>query len=198
MNGDNMAERPNPEGTHPVVEYRHEETGHKRMDTSRIDDINPLSNNPLRIWDRAYVVLAARLILGFVFVVASIDKASDPNAFAVSIGNYKLVGPTVSMAIATILPWIELLCGLFLIFGMMIRGSSLLILLMLVVFTASILSGIFRGLDISCGCFSRDPSVGKIGWMKVFENAGLVLLSLLVFFSHTKRYLPRQPHRDTP
>lgn len=133
-------------------------------------------------------MFAARVFLGFVFVVASIEKAADPNAFAVSIGYYKLVGPTVALIIATILPWIELLCGLFLIFGMMPRGSSLLTFLMLFVFTAGVVSGILRGLDISCGCFTRDPGVGKIGWMKVLENCGLILLSLFSFFSNSNRF----------
>jgi uncharacterized membrane protein YphA (DoxX/SURF4 family) len=141
-----------------------------------------------RILDNSYLVFAVRVFLGFAFVGAAVDKAADPNAFAVSIGYYKLVGPTVALIVATILPWIELLCGLFLIFGIMPRGSSLLILLMLLVFTAGVVSGILRGLDISCGCFTRDPGVGKIGWMKVLENVGLILLSVFLLFSKSERF----------
>ncbi len=135
-----------------------------------------------------YVTLSARLLLGFVFVVASIDKVADPNAFAVSVSYYRLVGEPFTLIIATILPWAELLCGLFLIFGIMVRGSSLLILLMLVLFTGGVISGIVRGLDISCGCFTRDPSVDKIGWMKVLENSGLMLLGILLLFSRSDRF----------
>ncbi len=184
MNGDSTAERRrlNPEDS---------------MDQEKIIDERPFGQKWLGVWTNGYILQAARLFLGFVFVVASIDKVADPNAFAVSIGYYKLVGPTFSLAIATILPWVELLCGLFLIFGVMIRGSSLLIVLMLLVFTAGIMSGIFRGLDISCGCFSRDPFVGRIGWVKVLENSGLILLGLLVFLSHSQRLLIHQPHKET-
>lgn len=130
-----------------------------------------------------YVVLACRLVLGFVFLVASIDKVANPNAFAVSIGYYRLIGPEASIYAAMILGWLELLCGLFLIFGMFIRGSSLLAILMLLLFTGGVVSGILRGLDISCGCFSRDPDVGKIGWQKVAENIGLTMLGIAVLFS---------------
>lgn len=140
-----------------------------------------------RILDNDFVSVLVRAFLGFVFIVAAVDKAADPNAFAVSIGYYKLVGTDVSLVIATVLPWIELLCGIFLVFGYMPRGSSLLVLFMLVVFTAGVISGIVRNLDISCGCFSRDPAVGKIGWMKVFENSGLILLSVFSLFSRSER-----------
>jgi uncharacterized membrane protein YphA (DoxX/SURF4 family) len=144
--------------------------------------------------NNSYVVLTARLVLGFVFLVASIDKIADPNAFAISIGYYKLVGQSVAMVVATVLPWIELLCGLFLMFGIMLRGSSLLVLIMLAVFVAGIISGIARGLDISCGCFSRDPNVGRIGWLKVLENVGLMALSIVILSSPTNRFSLEEDH----
>ena len=132
--------------------------------------------------DNTYVMLSARLLLGVVFVFASIEKIADPNAFAVSISYYRLIGEPLTTFVATVLPWVELLAGLFLLFGIMMRGSSLLILLMLLVFTAGVVSGMARGLDISCGCFTRDPNADKIGWMKVLENSGLLLLSLITLF----------------
>lgn len=144
--------------------------------------------------ENRYVVLSARLLLGFVFVVASIDKLADPNAFAVSISYYRLVGEPVTLILATILPWVELLAGLFLLFGIMMRGSSLLLLLMLVLFTAGVISGIARGLDISCGCFTRDPNVDKIGWMKVLENLGLIGLSLITLYGKSITYSVTQVH----
>jgi len=144
--------------------------------------------------ENRYVVLSARLLLGFVFVVASIDKLADPNAFAVSISYYRLVGEPIALILATILPWVELLAGLFLLFGIMMRGSSLLLLLMLVLFTGGVISGIVRGLDISCGCFTRDPNVDKIGWMKVLENLGLIVLSLITLYAKSIAYSVTQVH----
>lgn len=151
-------------------------------------------NSIKHLLNNSYVVLTARLILGFVFVVASIDKIADPSAFAVSIGYYKLVGQSVAMVVATVLPWLELLCGLFLMFGIMLRGSSALVLIMLAVFVAGIISGIARGLDISCGCFSRDPNVGRIGWLKVLENVGLMALSIVILSSPTSTFSLEKHH----
>jgi uncharacterized membrane protein YphA (DoxX/SURF4 family) len=125
-----------------------------------------------------YAGLMVRLFLGAVFVVASVEKIADPAAFAVSIENYRILSGTTALVIATGLPWIELLCGLALMFGLSVRGASLLTFGMLIVFTAAIVSALVRGLDISCGCFTQDPDVGKIGWTKVAENTGLLLLAL--------------------
>jgi putative oxidoreductase len=135
-----------------------------------------------------YVIAALRIILGVIFVFASIDKIADPIAFASSIANYKLVGSSVGMVVATILPWLELLCGMSLILGTLPKGSSLLVFFMMLVFTVAVLSGIARGLDITCGCFSKDPTVGRIGWMKVFENLVLIVLSWFVLVSKSDKF----------
>jgi uncharacterized membrane protein YphA (DoxX/SURF4 family) len=128
------------------------------------------------------LILLVRVFLGGLFIVASLDKIVDPAAFAISILNYKIVGPTLAMVIATILPSLELLCGLSLILGLYPRTSALLITLMLVGFTILIISALLRGLDISCGCFTQDPNVGKIGYIKILENVGMIMLGVLLLF----------------
>jgi uncharacterized membrane protein YphA (DoxX/SURF4 family) len=86
------------------------------------------------------------------------------------------------MVIATILPSLELLCGLSLILGLYPRTSALLITLMLIGFTILIISALLRGLDISCGCFTQDPNASKIGYIKILENAGMIMLGVLLLF----------------
>lgn len=141
-----------------------------------------------RLLENDYTVAAIRIVLGFILIVASIDKIADPNAFGVSIGYYRIFNTTVILLIATILPWIELICGMSLVFGVAVRGGSLVSFLMLVMFTAAVISGIARGLDISCGCFTNDPKLDKIGWAKVAENVGLIFLSIAAFFSRNDRF----------
>jgi uncharacterized membrane protein YphA (DoxX/SURF4 family) len=130
------------------------------------------------ILSHTILVLLVRIFLGGLFVVASLDKIINPGAFAASILNYKIVGPTLAMLTATVLPSLELLCGLGLILGLYPRTSALLITAMLVVFTALVLSALFRGLDISCGCFTQDPNASKIGYYKILENSGMIILGI--------------------
>jgi uncharacterized membrane protein YphA (DoxX/SURF4 family) len=142
-----------------------------------------------------YLVLLARLILGVVFLVAAIDKISDPASFAASIDNYKIFPHSISLVLATLLPWLELLCAFALFFGIAVHGSALLTCAMLTLFTVAVISGLLRGLDISCGCFTQDPSVQKIGWTKVSENLGMIALSMYLLFSEGMRFSLEQYYR---
>jgi uncharacterized membrane protein YphA (DoxX/SURF4 family) len=145
-----------------------------------------------------YAMLLARMLLGFIFLVASIEKLDNPDLFAGSIMNYRMVPHGVALGAATVLPWVELLCALGLIFGIGQRGASLLILAMLVVFTLAVGSAMARNLDISCGCFTQDPAAGKVGWLKLGEDVLMLLVSVFLFFSSGARFtLERYLHGPT-
>jgi len=133
--------------------------------------------------DRTPVVLGARLVVGAALVLASIDKIADPVAFAASIGNYQLIPHLPALVVATVLPWTELISGLFLVFGIFRRGAGLIAACLMAVFTALVISALARGLDIACGCFTQDPAAARIGWGKVLEDGTLFVLSLVAAFS---------------
>ena len=151
------------------------------------------------------IILLARVLLGGLFIISSIDKIADPAAFTASVLNYRLVNPTVAVAAATMIPPLELICGLGLLLGLYPRGSALLITIMLVCFTGIVLSALIRGLDISCGCFTQDPGAEKIGTKKILENAGMILLGIYLLtvrdFGYTLLRIPplnRWTSKDGP
>lgn len=121
-----------------------------------------------------------RTVVGLVLVVAAIDKAADPAAFAGSIMNYKLISAGPALAVATILPWIELVTGLCVLFGVLRTGGAVVASGLFAVFAALMASALARGLDISCGCFSQDPGVGTINAVRILENIGLLIASILI------------------
>jgi uncharacterized membrane protein YphA (DoxX/SURF4 family) len=137
-----------------------------------------LLNNP-------YLVLLVRTFIGLLFIVSSLEKIVDPASFALSIANYKMIPEWLGIFAATMVPWLELLCGFSVLFGALTRGSTLLLSAMLVVFTLAVLIALARGLDISCGCFTQDPTAGKIGWLKVIQNTTLIALTLFLYFSNS-------------
>jgi uncharacterized membrane protein YphA (DoxX/SURF4 family) len=126
-----------------------------------------------------YVLLLVRILVGIVFIVASHDKLFAPEVFANSISNYRLVSGTIAMIAATWLPWVELLAGLGILLGPFYKGSALLLSTLMIVFTLAVLSGLVRGLDISCGCFTQDPNSARIGWMKLIENIALTVAAFV-------------------
>ena len=138
--------------------------------------------------DNPHLALLVRVFIGLLFIVSSLEKIVDPAAFAQSITNYKMVPEWLVSFAATILPWLELLCGFSVLFGALTRGSSFLLSVMLTVFTLAVLVALARGLDISCGCFTQDPTAGKIGWLKILQNATLIVLTLFLYFSNSKSF----------
>ncbi|NTW48769.1 MAG: DoxX family membrane protein [Chlorobiales bacterium] len=132
-----------------------------------------------------YLSLVGRVILGLFFIVASIEKLADPNAFAHAFEHYRIVGAPFSTLVSTVLPWIELLSGLGIMLGVFARGSLFLISGMLTIFIAATLSALLRGLDISCGCFSLSPDAQVMGWEKIWLNFGLLSLSVLLIYNNS-------------
>lgn len=115
--------------------------------------------------------------LGLVFVVAGFVKVQDPHAFAVAVDNYQLVPQAWTGAVAICLAWLELLCGLCLVFGVLVRGAALLVACMMTVFLAALGYNAHRGLDVSCGCFGQNGPVDALTFVR---DAALLLTALLV------------------
>ena len=76
-------------------------------------------------WRRA-ITLALRLVLGGIFIYASLDKIVHPRAFAEIIYNYQILPGSLINLSAVILPWLELFLGLLLISGRFMVGGHLL------------------------------------------------------------------------
>src|SRR5437899_915342 len=103
------------------------------------------------------------LLVGAVFVFAGVSKIVDfqpfqfldPMAFARDIDNYKILPWAVSVWLAFYLPWLEIICGLALIFRRLYSGALALVLALMVVFIGASIAAKARGIDIKCGCFGH-------------------------------------------
>ena len=124
-----------------------------------------------------YLLLIIRIIMGFVFIYAGAEKISDPEAFAISISNYRLLPTAAINFFAITLPWIELVAGILLIFGIAVKENSSILFSMLLVFTIAIVISLFRGLSIDCGCFGKGT---QIGLYKLGENSLMIIGTFLL------------------
>ena len=123
------------------------------------------------------------LLLGGLFVWASLPKIWQPGLFARSLANYHLIPLVLLHPAAIILPWVEGVCGLALLVPRTSRAANLIIGTLLLVFTLAIISAIWRGLDFNCGCFSQTAGTANLGIVKVLENSGLLLIAGLYEWS---------------
>jgi uncharacterized membrane protein YphA (DoxX/SURF4 family) len=136
--------------------------------------------------------MVMRMALGGFFIYMGITKALHPIDFLKLLREYQFgLGQLPLNAVAAFLPWLEVFCGFCLLAGVAVRGSSLLVFVMLVTFTAAVLH---RALSISradalalcairfdCGCGGGPQNACR----KLLENVGLCLFSLAVLrFAH--------------
>ncbi len=129
-------------------------------------------------WDRLFLLV--KWLIAALFIFAGISKILDPVTFARDIDNYRLLPYLLVTLMAIILPWLEVLCGIFLIIGSWKKGAAFLLLLLTFMFLIAISSAIARGLDITCGCFSRTLEGTKVGYTKLIEDVILFVIILLI------------------
>jgi uncharacterized membrane protein YphA (DoxX/SURF4 family) len=126
-----------------------------------------------------------RWFLGVLFVYMGLSKALEPVEFLKLVREYQLVQHSLLLnSIAATLPWFEILCGLLLILGVAVRGSVVMLLLMLIPFTLVVLQRAlamqaelsipFCAVKFDCGCGAGEVLICR----KLVENGALILLSL--------------------
>ncbi len=130
------------------------------------------------------IILAARLILGGVFVFASIDKILHPAAFAEAVYNYQILPDSLINLAAIVLPWLELVLGSLLISGVWMPGSVLVCNLLLLIFIGILIYNTSRGLDIHCGCFSAEPSEDPQSIWTIARDALFLVPAVYLLFAN--------------
>jgi len=124
-----------------------------------------------------WLSLICRLVVGGVFIWASLDKLAHPGEFAKAIHHYRLVPYALLHPVALLLPAVEFVAGAALVVGWWRRGAAILCGVMLLVFIVAIATALVRGLDISCGCFNTDGGHG-VGLDLLWRDLLLLLACL--------------------
>ncbi len=142
-----------------------------------------------RIIDNDYLTMAVRVVVGVTFVSASVYKIMDPGSFARSIWYYHLMPGSLINLIALVLPWVELLAGLALIFGVLYRGAIVWVNVMTIAFIGALTLAVARGLDIDCGCFKAADNANGSALQPLILDGALLLLILQLWFSRSRRWM---------
>ena len=126
----------------------------------------------------------SRLALAAVFIYAGVVKANDIVAFAGQIANYQILPYTWNYLVASILPYLELLCGILLLLNMRVRPAVLVLFVLNLIFMAVLFSAIIRGFDIDCGCFKPGSANPTSPVAALWRDVGLLLLMIVTWILH--------------
>jgi uncharacterized membrane protein YphA (DoxX/SURF4 family) len=130
-----------------------------------------------RLLTHPATIRTCQVLIGLIFTTASLGKLGDLQAFAEQVHNFKLLPVAVENLVALTLPWIELVAGFALIFGVRPRSGGVVVSFLMVMFTIGVLIAMARGLDIECGCFGTADGT-RVGLIKVLENTVMLVLGL--------------------
>src|SRR6266700_5237874 len=104
---------------------------------------------------KSFVWRILDLIIAAIFIYAGVLKALDPVQLAHDIDHYKILPWAVGVGLAFYLPWLEIFCGLALIFRLFYRGALSILTALVAIFIVATIAANVRGLDITCGCFGH-------------------------------------------
>jgi uncharacterized membrane protein YphA (DoxX/SURF4 family) len=125
--------------------------------------------------------LVARLLTGGVWIAAGALKLPHPADSVRAVRAYDLLPEAVVPAIGHLLPVVEVVIGLCLVLGVLVRGSSVVSAFLFVAFIVGISSAWARGLSIDCGCFGgggQIPDAAAKYPGEIARDVGLLALSI--------------------
>ena len=136
---------------------------------------------------KRYLWRVVAIIIGGLFIYAGVVKVIDPAEFARDIDNYKMLPWQMGVGLGLYLPWLEIFCGLALIFRFFYRGALSILTGLVVVFLVATIAAKVRGLDITCGCFGHVSQNWSFPAHLALDLAILAALAALCYCSVARR-----------
>ena len=125
------------------------------------------------------LILSFRLILAGVFLLSSLGKLVDIERYSVdAVYNFGILPMVLARPFGLVLPFIELLCGLGLLFGVLTRLSALGAALMSLAFFIAKAIVLSEGRPIECGCFGA--IVDTLASMTIFMDIPMIVMAWIV------------------
>jgi uncharacterized membrane protein YphA (DoxX/SURF4 family) len=120
--------------------------------------------------------LSTRVLLGALFLAASISKIAHPGEFANIIHNYQILPDSMINIVAIVLPWLEGLLGIAIVTGVLLPGAVAVSNFLLAAFFSALVYNLARGLNVHCGCFTtKITGEPETTWYIVRDSSFLVL-----------------------
>ena len=128
------------------------------------------------------VVLVFRLVLASFFILSAFGKLVDIERYSVdAVYNFGVLPMVLARPFGLIMPFIELLCGLGLLFGVLTRLSALGIGLMSIAFFVAKAIVLSQGRGIDCGCFGA--IIDTLASVTIFMDLPMLAFAAVIFFA---------------
>lgn len=138
-----------------------------------------------------WIGLAARLVVGGIWIVAGLLKLPDLPSSVRAVRAYQLLPEAIVPAVGYALPIVEVAVGILLVVGLIVRASAVVSAVLFLAFLIGISSAWARGLQIDCGCFGGGGydanATDKYPW-EIARDLGLLFASLWLVWRPRSRW----------
>jgi uncharacterized membrane protein YphA (DoxX/SURF4 family) len=146
---------------------------------------------------RPWLGLAARLVVGGVWIAAGALKLGDLTASGRSVVAYRIIPFDAAMFLGAVLPFLEVTIGLLLVLGLATRVIAAVSVVLFGIYIVAIASVWARGMRIDCGCFGTGGDLTgdqrpQYAIEIIRDIALLLVAGFLVLFPRTRLSLDGQ------
>ena len=132
--------------------------------------------------DNEYIILVFRLILAGIFLISAYGKLVDVERYSVdAVYNFGILPMVLARPFGLVMPFIEILCALGILFGVLTRLSSLGIALMSLAFFIAKAIVLSQGRSIECSCFGA--VIDTLASVTIFMDLPVMALALMIMFA---------------
>jgi uncharacterized membrane protein YphA (DoxX/SURF4 family) len=149
-------------------------------------------------YSNRYLILVLRFLLAGTFLLSSIGKLVDIEAYSVdAVYNFGIFPIPLARVFGLTMPFIELACAIGLLFGVLTRLSALGVGLMSLAFFVAKIIVLSQGRQINCGCFGA--IVETMASVTVYMDIPMAVMAGLIMIAPGKsrlfvslgRFLPK-------
>jgi len=139
------------------------------------------------VLNNRWLIPAFRLLLGGIFLAASISKILDRSGFVSTVAGYGLLPRPLAEAYGWAIPWVELCLGSSLLLGVMPRLSAAISLPVIASFVVASGYALVKAPGSTCGCFGNFIVLSHPVSLTI--DAAMLLLSASILFSRRPEFL---------
>jgi uncharacterized membrane protein YphA (DoxX/SURF4 family) len=146
---------------------------------------------------RRWIVLAASILLGLVFLTSGIGKLLGHSAFLLSISNLTFFPRPVEIAIVDVLPWVELALGVLLLAGVATQPVAFIACVLAACFIFQNSWMVLHGMkNEPCSCFGILERVlsGRLSTLNaLYIDIAMLALALAAYTAYTGPFREWRP-----
>ena len=128
------------------------------------------------------IIALARVLLGLLLIVTGGLKVGHAPDLAAAIAGFRLLPGFIVAPMALVLPFFELMLGLYLIVGIFTRMTAIFAMAQFLIYAGAIASAILRNIPADCGCFGPNDTA-TADWPHVAFDLALAAVAALIAYS---------------